>query len=222
MSRVSPMVADVLKQHVVERAIRTGESIETQGERPDFLVMIKFGLFKGERVSAWGGRAAICVLGRGRILGYYNLFKQSAVMSVTALGPARICQVPISVVFDHAFVEREFRQFVYRSVGAHMENVVEWASLVRESNISKRLLAALDLIAEEEGSRTFRIPGHAELGLLVVARRESVARHVSELIKAQKLLKLDRWRAILRPTAEERLGVERTKGKSTQAPEIDE
>lgn len=216
------MVADVLKPHIVERAIRTGESIETQGERPDFLVMIKFGLFKGERVSAWGVRSAVCVLGRGRILGYSNLFKQPAILSVTALAPARICQVPISVLFDHAFVEREFRQYMYRSVGAHMENLVEWASLIRESNISKRLLTALDLIAEEEGSRTLRIPGHAELGLLVVARRESVARHIAVLLKEHKLLKLDRWRAILRPTAEELRAVTQIRSDAARDSEADE
>lgn len=203
MSKVSPTVFDVLKQHVVERPIRAGESIETQGERPSFLIMVKFGLFKSERINAWCEQSAIGVLGRGRILGYSNLFRQPAIMSVTAMTPARVCQVPIAVVFDHAFVDREFRHCMYDSVRAHIENVAEWAGLIRESNISKRLLAALDLIAEEEGSRTLRIPGHSELGLLVVARRESVARHISVLLKEQKLLKLDRWRAILRPTAEE-------------------
>lgn len=203
MSRVSPAVAEVLQSHVMEKPVRAGVSIEKQGEQSTVLTLIKFGLFKCERVNAAGDRAAVCVVGRGRIVGYSGLFKQPSVMSLTALGPARVCVLPIAVVYDRAFVEREFRHYIYQAVGAHIENVAEWAGLVRESNISKRLLAAFDLIAEEEGSRTIRIPSHVELGTLVVARRESVARHIALLLREGKLVKLDRWRAILRPTAQE-------------------
>lgn len=203
MSKVSPSVAEALQPHVVEKPVAAGASIEEQGDKPSVLTLIKFGLFKCERINASGDRAAVCVMGRGRIAGYSGLFKQPSIMSLTALGPARVCVIPISVVYDKAFVEREFRQYIYRMVGAHMENVAEWAGLVRESNISKRLLAAFDLIAEEEGSRTIRIPSHVELGSLVVARRESVARHIAALLRDGKLVKLDRWRAILRPTTEE-------------------
>jgi CRP-like cAMP-binding protein len=203
MSKVSPSVAEILQQHVVEKSVAAGVSIEKQGDQPSVLTLIKFGLFKCERINASGDRAAVCVMGRGRIAGYTGLFKQPAIMSLTALGPARVCEIPISVVYDKAFVERDFRQYIYRMVGAHMENVAEWAGLVRESNISKRLLAAFDLLAQEEGSRTIRIPSHVELGSLVVARRESVARHIAALLRDGKLVKLDRWRAILRPTTEE-------------------
>lgn len=207
MSQVSPAVAEVLQSHVIEKPIRAGASIEKQGEQSTVLTLIKFGLFKSEHVNASGDRSAVCVVGRGRIAGYTGLFKQPAVMSLRALGPARVCVVPIAVVYDRAFVEREFRHYIYQAVGAHIENVAEWAGLVRERNISKRLLAAFDLIAEEEGSRTIRIPSHVELGTLVVARRESVARHIASLLREGKLVKLDRWRAILRPTAQELLAL---------------
>ncbi|WP_374408073.1 Crp/Fnr family transcriptional regulator [Hydrogenophaga sp.] len=203
MSKVPLKVADALQTHCVERSVRVGGSIEVQGERSDVLRVIKVGMFKCERVNATGERAAVCLVGRGRVVGYANLFKQSPIMTMTAMLPSRVCEIPIAVIYDRAFIDRAFRQYMYRCVGEGIENVADWACLVRESNISKRLLAAFELMTQEEGSRVFRIPGHAELGALVVARRESVARHIGMLLREGKLLKLDRWRAIFKPTPEE-------------------
>lgn len=199
MARVSPGVAEVLQPHVVELPVPVGGCIEIQGGVTTHLTQIKLGYFKAERRGAGGDRAAVCVVGRGRIGGYAGLFKQPSAMSLTALTPSRVCQLPIAVVYDHAFVEREFRQYLYAAVGQHIENMADWCSLVRESNISKRLMLAFELLAQEEGSRTIRIPSHQILGELVVARRESVARHIGQLFQAGRISKLDRWRVVLNP-----------------------
>lgn len=199
MARVSPGVADVLQLHIVEVPVAVGGCIEHQGVASTHLTLVKLGYFKAERSGVGGDSAAVCVVGRGRIGGYAGLFKQPSVMSLTALTPSRVCQLPIAVVYDHAFVEREFRQYLYASIGQHMENMADWCSLVRESNISKRLMLAFELLAQEEGSRTIRIPSHQILGELVVARRESVARHIGQLFQAGRITKLDRWRVVLNP-----------------------
>ncbi|MCB2016453.1 MAG: Crp/Fnr family transcriptional regulator [Hydrogenophaga sp.] len=203
LSKVSSEVKALMLPHVVERSVQIGEDIEAQGEHSAHLGVVKLGLFKSERTASPGNRAAVCVVGRGRLIGYANLFKQASAMTQTAMTPARVCLIPIHVVYDHAFRERQFRQSLYQAVGSHIENVADWAALIRESNISKRLMAAFDLMAREEGSRSLRIPSHVELGELVMARRESVARHITLLQREGQLVKLDRWRAILRPTPEE-------------------
>ena len=97
-------------------------------------------------------------MGCGRISGYTNQFKQPSLGSVTAMTPARVCQIPISAVYDHAFVEREFRQYVYQAVGSHFQRLAEWAVLIRESNIPKSLMTAFELLAAEDGRRLCRIP----------------------------------------------------------------
>jgi CRP/FNR family cyclic AMP-dependent transcriptional regulator len=199
MARVSPGVANVLQPHIVELPVPVGGSIEIQGVVTTHLTLIKLGYFKAERRGAGRNRATVCVVGRGRIGGYAGLFKQPSVLSLTALTPSRVCQLPITVVYDHAFVEREFRQYLYAAIGQHIENMADWCSLVRESNISKRLMLAFELLAQEEGSRTIRIPSHQILGELVVARRESVARHIRQLFQAGRISKLDRWRVVLSP-----------------------
>lgn len=203
---MSPAVADRLQQVIVELPVPVGGCVETQGQTAAHLTLIKLGYFKAERRGSSGDRAAVCVLGRGRIGGYAGLFKQPSVMSLTALTPSRVCQLPISAVYDHAFVERDFRQYLYTAIGQHIENMADWCSLVRESNISKRLMLAFELLAQEEGSRTIRIPNHQILGELVVARRESVARHIGQLFHAGRIIKLDRWRVVLNPT--DPMGVE--------------
>jgi CRP-like cAMP-binding protein len=199
MARVSPAAAERLQGFIVEVPVPVGGCMEMQGQTATHLTLIKLGYFKAERRGAGGERAAVCVLGRGRIGGYAGLFKQPSAMSLTALTPSRVCQVSMAAVYDHAFVERDFRQYLYAAIGQHIENMADWCSLVRESNISKRLMLAFELLAREEGSRALRIPSHQILGELVVARRESVARHIGQLFQTGRILKLDRWRVVLNP-----------------------
>jgi CRP-like cAMP-binding protein len=203
LSQAGQDVRERIAPHIVERSVRIGSSIEAQGEGGDHLGVIKLGLFKGERVNDQHERTPVCLLGRGRIFGFGNLFKQPATLTLTAVMPARLCQIPIAILYDRAFVDRGFRQYIYQSIGRYIDTLADWSRLPREGGISGQLLQALRLIAAEEGSRSFRIPSHIELGLLLGARRESVARHIGLLIQTRQLVKLDRWHGILDPTPEE-------------------
>lgn len=208
LSQAPQEVRERLVPHIVERSIRIGSSIELQGAQSEHLGIIKLGLFKGERLNSPSEGTPVCLLGRGRFVGFASLFKQPATLTLKAVVPARLCQIPIAVLYDSAFVDRTFRQHLYQGVGRYIDTLAEWSRLPREGGISEKLLLALRMIAAEEGSRSFRIPSHSELGLLLGARRESVARHLGYLIERRKIVKIDRWHGILEPTDEElaRLG----------------
>lgn len=203
LSQAPQEVRERIAPHIIERPIRIGASIEIQGAQSEHLGIIKLGLFKGERASTLGEGTPVCLLGRGRFAGFSSLFKQPATLTLKAVLPARLCQIPIAILYDSAFVDRGFRQYVYQAVGRYIDTLAEWSRLPREGGISEKLLLALRMIAAEEGSRSFRIPSHSELGLLLGARRESVARHLGYLIERRQIIKIDRWHGILDPTAEE-------------------
>ena len=181
---------------IVEQSVKVGQQIDVQGSQSQTLKVIKVGLFKGERSGTDNSDESdtpVCLFGKGRIAGFSSLYKQPAPLSMTAITPARVCEVPISIAYDMAFPDRGFRQFLYGAVARYIATLADWSRVTREIGLSRQLYLTLQLIADEEGSASFRIPSHIELAKLLGARRESIARHINQLITKGYFIKSDRW-----------------------------
>lgn len=192
--------AQMLKPHIRERVVSAGECLERQGHQGDTVMVVKVGLVKGMRGASANDAKAIAVLGKGRLLGFNNLFGNSSHLTMAAITPARACEVDVCAVRELAMPHQDFQQAVYRAVGSTFDCIADWSRILREDRYLHKLCQALEMIAREEGSNAFRIPSHVELANLLGSRRETIARHISGLIDKGRFRKVDRWHGVLTGT----------------------
>lgn len=185
--------AGALQGHIVEHAVPQGGQIDEQGLRSLNLKVIKLGLFKGLRRSAAGERQPVCLQGKGQVAGLNNLYRQPAPLSLVAITPARVCEIPVRLVDDLAMVDRDFRRCLFQALGRYVDNLADWSRVRRGGSVTAQLGEALRLIAQEEGRAAFRIPSHTELARILGTRRETIARHIGLLIEGGQFVKIDRW-----------------------------
>lgn len=182
-----------LQGQIVERAVLLGGQIEEQGLRSLSLKVIKLGLFKGLRRSAGGEKLPICLQGKGQVAGLNNLYRQPSALSLVAITPARVCEIPLRLIDEIAKVERDFRRCLFQAQARYVDNLADWSRVLRGDSLTAQLGEALRLIAHEEGRADFRIPSHSELARILGTRRETIARHIGLLIEAGRFAKTDRW-----------------------------
>jgi CRP-like cAMP-binding protein len=182
---------------IQERTVAVGELVQRQGSAGSAVMVVKVGLFKGLRAAPGQEHKAIAILGKGRLLGFNNLYRQPAPLTLAAMTPARVCEAEIDSVHALAMVHQQFRQRVYQAVGSHIDCVADWSRILREDSYLLKLCQALHLIANEEGCTAFRIPSHIELANVLGSRRETIARHIGLLIDRGMFRKVDRWHGML-------------------------
>lgn len=198
--RLPAAQAKLLKPHIRERIVSAGERLETQGQRGNTVMVVKVGLVKGMRGTSANDDKAIVVLGKGRLLGFSNLFKNPSHLTMTTITPARTCEVDVDAVNELAMPHRDFRQDVFRVLGSTFDCIADWSRILREDSYLQKLCQALELIAREEGCNAFRIPSHVELASLLGSRRETIARNIGVLIDKGVFRKVDRWHGMLTGT----------------------
>lgn len=174
-----------------------GERLERQGDHGNSVMVIKVGLVKGLRGTPGKDNKAIAIMGKGRLLGFNNLFRHVSPLTLIAITPTCACEVDVSAVFELAMPHQAFRQEVYKAVGSYFDCVADWSRILREDSYLLKLCQALQLIAQEEGSNAFRIPSHIELASVLGSRRETIARHIGALIEKGMFRKVDRWHGVL-------------------------
>jgi CRP/FNR family transcriptional regulator len=182
---------------VRERSVAVGETVEKQGAHGQVLGVVKVGLLKGLRRGPGGDGKTIMLAGKGRLIGFTQPFGQPALLSLLAITPTRICELPVQAVNDMAMPQSQFQQALYRITADFLGCMADWSRLLREDSYLAKVCAALHLIAAEEGHHAFRIPSHTELASVLGTRRETVARHIAILIERGLLRKVDRWHGVL-------------------------
>lgn len=193
VSSLSAERMGALQGQIVERAVLVGGQIEEQGLRSLSLKVIKLGLFKGLRRSAGGERLPICLQGKGHVAGLNNLYRQPAALTLVAIAPARVCEIPVRLIDEIATVDRDFRRCLFQAQARYVDNLADWSRVLRGDSVTAQLGEVLRLIAHEEGRADFRIPSHSELARILGTRRETVARHIGLLIDSERFVKTDRW-----------------------------
>lgn len=189
--------AGQMRPCIRERTVAVGELVQRQGSVGSSVMVVKVGLFKGLRAAPGQEQKAIAILGKGRLLGFNNLYRQPAPLTLVAMTPARICEADVDAVHGLAMVHQQFRQRVYQAVGSYIDCVADWSRILREDSYLRKLCQALHLIANEEGCSAFRIPSHIELANVLGSRRETIARHIGLLIDRGMFRKVDRWHGML-------------------------
>jgi len=182
-----------LRSRIVERVVPVGRELEVQGAQTDTLKIIKLGLVKGVRLTSRGIGQPVCLQGRGQVVGLSSLHRRPAPLSIIAITSARVCELPVEVAVALGRTESSFSRGLCDAITRFVDNLADWSRILREEGIATQLCQALHLISQEEGIDAFRIPSHVELGRVLGARRETIARHIGALIEQGKFVKIDRW-----------------------------
>ena len=101
------------RAQVRERTVAVGEQVETQGAHGQVLGVVKVGLLKGLRRGPGDDGKTIMLAGKGRLIGFTQPFGQTALLSMEAITPTRICEVEAHSVRDIAMAQPQFQQAIY-------------------------------------------------------------------------------------------------------------
>ncbi len=184
-SLARPLQEEIVK-HALHYDVEPGETIFAQGDRADFLLIIREGKVKLNRYDAEGKEYILDILVDGETIGEDSFFGAAGFeFNAAALAKSRLCKVSKQALLD---VVKEYEDSMplalalieHLSMRLHQSN--ERISLLMEDNAYRRVIGFLL-------ERTERIEGDTiELTLDDIAgstnlRRETVSRKLSELQK---------------------------------------
>jgi len=176
-----------------ERSFRKGQSLQGQGTEGDMLLSIKLGTVMATRQGADGRAHPVAMLGRGHMLSLFCVLGHPTELGAEALSTGRICEVPIAALRDQQIIDADFTDALYAALVRTFASLADWGQVMRLRGLQRQLVAALLLLAAEQGTRSVRLPSQTALAALLSTSRESVARTLRQLEEAGHLRRIDRW-----------------------------
>lgn len=182
-----------LAPFIVERAFRKGDVLQEQARMSEQLRIVKIGTMLLMRRGVSGQRSVIAVSGRGQTLGVLALLGACEVLDCHSASAGRMCEIGLDAVRRQGLADGRFLLALASLEVAALARIADWAQLVHLRRMHGRLLAALRLLAMEQGSRCVRIPSRTVLAELLGTTRETVTRSLGVLVQAHDLVRRDRW-----------------------------
>jgi CRP/FNR family transcriptional regulator, cyclic AMP receptor protein len=183
-----------------ELSFRKGDVLQTEGKAVTGVRTIKLGTVMLTRSGPDGTSRPVAMVGRGHLLDMLPLLGQQTRLGVRALSAGRTCELParalndILVSHDPALLGS-----LYGHLSQTLERLADWGYVMRLRGVPRQLVATLLLLAQEQGTRTVRLPSHIALSELLRTTRESVARTLRRLEEGGVLQRIDRWHVMLGP-----------------------
>ena len=177
----------------IERVVKKGEVLQTQGEMDQKLVIVKVGLVVGTRQIGARHAEPVAVMGKGCVLGGWALLGQTSMLGTMALTSCRVCEISVDELYRIGAVDRSFLNCLYGYGARLFSSLTDWANVMHVKGVEQRLYLALHLLAQQTGGRRIRLPSHVVLASLLSITRESVARSLRLLEERGVLTRLDRW-----------------------------
>jgi CRP/FNR family transcriptional regulator, cyclic AMP receptor protein len=190
--RLDPMIREV--------SFRKGDVLQTEGGQVTGVRTIKLGTVMLTRSGPDGLSRPVAMVGQGHLLDLLPLLGQQTRLGVRALSAGRTCELPARALTD-ILVSHD--PALLGALCNHMcqtlERLADWGHVMRLRGLSRQLVATLLLLAQEQGTRTVRLPSHIALAELLRTTRESVARTLGHLEDGGLLQRIDRWHVTLDP-----------------------
>lgn len=182
-----------------ERSYRKGEVLQHEGVVPLAVHAIKLGTVMVSRHGPDGQPYPVAVLGRGHLLGLWGLLDGLTQTGAQALTAARVCELPTSALRNALGSDQALCVVLRQPLLQAFAALADWAQVTRQRTLQRQLMAALLLLAQEQGSRTVTLPSQTALAALLCTSRETVARALRLLEDNGHLQRIDRWHAELGP-----------------------
>jgi CRP/FNR family cyclic AMP-dependent transcriptional regulator len=193
VSGLTPSSARMLATVIRERPFRKGEAIQPEGKLGGTIAIVKLGAIMMYRKGNLENQLPVALFGRGRLMGALGLLGQANQLSGFALSAGRICEIETEDLYRLGLIDRLFLVNLYASLTQSYGWMADWARVVRVKGVPAQVLAALKLIAHEQGHSSVRLPSHVALAELLATTRESVARALRQLERQGHLIRVDRW-----------------------------
>lgn len=186
---------------------KSGQYMLHTGDVADSVDVVKTGLVMLGQTGPDGIDKPLALVGRGHVLGVRGLSGRPAMVWIKAQSEVALCRVARSQV-DPALAGA-LNDILPDLYGRSAMNLLAWTQLIRVSNLKQRVLSAMDLLAEIQGSAArVYLPRQGDLAGLLNITRESLGRILGELERDGFLHRIDRNRVDVlpgRPPAGDRL-----------------
>lgn len=189
-----------------ERAFRKGQTLQTQGVTGEALLSIKLGTVMVTRQSADAQPRAVGLFGRGHTLGLFGAVGHPTQLGAVALSAGRVCEIAVATLHQLQLFDTAFMDALHAVTVRSFASLADWGQVMRLRGLQRQVVAALLLLAAEQGTRAVRLPSQAALASLLSTSRESVARTLRQLEASGHLRRIDRWHCELTPRHTELFG----------------
>ena len=185
---------------VHERAFRKGELLQSEGQPPPVLRSIKLGSVMLTRAGPDGMPRPVALVGRGHLLGLAALLGEQTQVGAQAVSAGRCCEVAPEPLRQLFASDPALMADLHRHLLQTLARLADWGQVMRLRGLPRQLMAALMLMADEQGSRVVQLPSQVTLAALLATTRESVARALRQLDDSGHLRRIDRWHGELTGT----------------------
>lgn len=176
-----------------ELSFHKGDVLQEQEQVASKLRFVKIGTVQLVRRGVDGERRVIALIGRGQALGAFALLGQPEALSGVSAAATRVCEIDVAMLHGQGLLAGRFLAELVQLQVQSFGRLADWAHMTRLRGARGRLLAALCLLAVEQGSSCIRMPSQAALAELLGATRETVARSLRALIATRDIVRRDRW-----------------------------
>jgi len=183
-----------------EHAFRKGETLIPEGTLPRELLSIKVGSVTLTRAGVDGRARPVALVGRGHLLGLCGVLGGTTQVGAEAASAGRACALPTDALRFVLESEPALTVHLNQHMGQAYASLADWGQVMRVRGLPRQLMAALVIMAREQGSRTVLLPSQVALADLLSTTRESVARALRLLHDGGYLLRTDRWHGELTGT----------------------
>lgn len=189
-----------------ERGFRKGEVLQVQGRTDHAMLSIKLGTVMVTREGTDAQARAVGLFGRGHMLGLFGAVGHPTQVGAVALSAGRVCEFPLDHLQDRPITDSDFLDALHAVMVRSFASLADWGQVMRLRGLQRQLVAALRLLATEQGTRAVRLPSQTALAALLSTSRESVARTLSQLEASGHVRRIDRWHCELTPRHTELFG----------------
>lgn len=206
IGRLPVSALERLDPQIREKPVRKGEHLQLQDTAPTIVRATKIGSVILHRSGPDHRQRPVAVAGRGHLMGLWGLIDGSTPLSAEALTSGRVCELPANTLRQMHEQVPALQTLLREQMAREFALLADWAQLMRLRGLPRQLVAALMLLAREQGGSSVQLPSQVILAELLGASRETVARAMRSIEDQGYLLRPDRWHGELTGTHSEIFG----------------
>lgn len=200
IGRLPATTQERLDPLIREKPFRKGDPLQTEGSVPTTVRTVKLGTIMLTRQGPDHRAHPVALAGRGFLIGLWGLLDGGTLLGTEALSSGRVCELPSNTLRQLVEQAPTLQTLLHEQMARDLGLLADWAQLMRLRGLPSQLVAALILLAREQGAVRIQLPSQVALAQLLGASRESVARALKLIEERGYLLRTDRWHGELTST----------------------
>lgn len=200
IGRLPASTLEHLDPLIREKPFRKGEQLQIEGTVPTTVRTVKLGTVMLTRQGPDNRAHPVALAGRGFLMGLWGLIDGGTLLGTEALSSGRVCELPANTLRQLVEQGPTLLPLLHEQMARDVSLLADWAQLMRLRGLPGQLVAALILLAREQGAGRIQLPSQVALAHLLGASRESVARALKLIEERGYLQRTDRWHGELTGT----------------------